>query len=111
MTIDEITRRLQPVLAGHPDIEAVFLFGSHATGNARPESGPGAGGTAYPAGGAEARSTGGTAGFDNIDLVVPDEADPALKFEAARPNRLVFPRPGFDRGGYYARVIREYFDF
>jgi hypothetical protein len=38
MTIDEITRRLQPVLAGHPDIEAVFLFGAHATGSPRPDS-------------------------------------------------------------------------
>jgi hypothetical protein len=51
------------------------------------------------------------AGFDNVDLVLLEEADPALKFEAVRPNRLVFARPGFDRGSYYWRVIREYFDF
>jgi hypothetical protein len=51
------------------------------------------------------------AGFDNLDPVLLDGADPALRFETVRLNRLIYARPGFNRGSYYLLALREYFDF
>ena len=50
------------------------------------------------------------AGRDDVDLAILDGADVVLRFEAVRPNRLVYAREGFDHGTYYSRAVREYFD-
>jgi hypothetical protein len=44
-----------------------------------------------------------------VDLAILDGADVVLRFEAVRPNRLVYARKGFDHGAY-SRAVREYFD-
>lgn len=115
LTINEIARRLRPVLEKHPEIEAAFLFGSHAEGRAHAESdldlalvGPR---EAIETTKLDLLAELTRAGFDRIDLVLLDGADPALRFEAVRPNCLVYARPDFDRGSYYSLALREYFDF
>lgn len=50
-------------------------------------------------------------GLDRVDLVSLDTDDVVLRFEAVRPNCLVFARKGFDHGAFYSKVVREYFDF
>lgn len=112
---EDFASRLRSVFERHPEIEAVWLFGSQAEGRARPGSDI----DLALAGDREALERHRLdlladltrAGFDRVDLVLLEGADPALRFEAVRPNCLIYARPGFDRGGYYSRVVREWFDF
>ncbi len=115
LTVNEISRRLRPVLEQHPEIEAAFLFGSHAEGRAHPDSD-----IDLALVGSREKLTAEKldllaaltrAGLDRLDLVLLDGADPALRFEAVRPNCLVYAKPEFDRGSYYSLALREYFDF
>lgn len=50
-------------------------------------------------------------GYCNVDLVLLDEDDLVLAYEAIRLNRLIYAGPGFDRGATYSRVVRKYLDF
>ncbi len=50
-------------------------------------------------------------GFCHVDLVFWDGNNILLEFEAVRHNRLVFERPGFDRGSVFSITLRRYFDF
>jgi predicted nucleotidyltransferase len=115
LTVDEITQHIWSVFEEYPEVEAVFLFGSYAEGRARPDSdldlalvGPRAKLAPQKL---DLLAKLIYAGFDHVDLVLLDGADPALRFEAVHPNRLIYARPGFDRGGYYSLALREYFDF
>ncbi len=107
---------LAQVFRAFPEVRAVFLFDSHAEGRAGPESDLDLGvvleeGVADP-GTLRLRllQALAEAGFDRVDLVLLNGADPVTRYEAVRPNQLLFAREGFDRGGYYSRVLREYLD-
>ena len=102
--------------AGNPAeaIEAAYLFGSTAEGRARPDSDLDLA-LVGPADALQARKIDLLAdltaqGFDRIDLVLLDEADPLLRFEAVHHNCLVYARSDFDHGSYFSRTVREYFD-
>ncbi len=41
-------------------------------------------------------------------VVILDVEDVVLRYEAIRPNCLVYAKDGFDRGDYYSRRLREY---
>jgi hypothetical protein len=108
-------QRAGQVFARYPFIEAVYLFGSHAAGRARPDSdvdlavvGPRA---AFAAQKLEILADLTSAGMNRIDLVCLDEADHLLCFEAVHANCLLYARPDFDHAGYFTRILREYFDF
>lgn len=110
-----LTELLAVVLRRYPAIVAAFLFGSHAEGKAGPESDIDIGLV-----GARAELQAikldilaalVAAGFERVDLVLLDGADPFMQFEAVHHNCLIFARSGFDRGAYYSRVVRMYFDF
>jgi len=51
------------------------------------------------------------AGLDDVDLAILDGADVVLRFEAVRPNRLVYAREGFDQRRLLlarrARILRS----
>jgi len=49
-------------------------------------------------------------GMDHVDLVFLHRADPVVRYEAARPNVLVYRAEAFDHGSYYSRVVRQYLD-
>ena len=115
LTVDDIAQRLQSVLQAYPEIEAAFLFGSRAEGRARADSdidvalvGPG---ETLASRKLDVLTELTRVGLDHVDLVLLDGADPALRFEAVRPNCLVYAKPEFDRGSYYSLALREYFDF
>jgi uncharacterized protein len=109
------TERLADVFCRYPEIQAVYLFGSHALGRARPDSDVD---LAILPSGPELRNQKldiltdlAAAGFCNVDLVILDTDDVVLNFEAVRLNHVIFSRPDFDRGGTYSRIIRLYLDF
>ncbi|MCG5539233.1 nucleotidyltransferase domain-containing protein [Halorhodospira sp. 9622] len=111
---EAIQQAVQPVLAAFPDVQAAFLFGSHATGHARADSDVDLG-LAGPPERLEAQRLDlltelTRAGLERIDLVLLERADPALQFEAVRHNCLIYARPDFQRGTYFSRIVREYWD-
>jgi predicted nucleotidyltransferase len=106
---------LGEVFHRYPDVEAVYLFGSCASGHTHAESDldlaivP-----RHPY--VSARKLDILAdlarvGFCNVDLVFLDTDDIVLKYEAVRQNQLVYQDEGFDRGSFYSQVVRKYLDF
>jgi uncharacterized protein len=106
---------LEDVFRKHPEIQAVYLFGSLGSGRGRYGSDldlaivPGSQGLR------EkklillvdlARS-----GFCNVDLVFLDMDDIVVKYEAVRQNRLIYRTQDFDRGGMYSKIVRQFLDF
>ena len=116
MTLEpNILTRLQGVFGTYPEVAAVYLFGSRATGTARPDSDYDLAVVSMPGQQAEARrldilSDLARNGFENIDLTFLDRDNPVLQHEAVRLNQIVFRRPEFDHGSFYSRVVRMYFD-
>ena len=106
---------LEKIFKNFPEIEAVYLFGSAATGKLHKESDidlaiypdtPGLRGQKLAILTELARF-----GFCNVDLVFMDENDIVLQYEAVRQNNVVYRAPGFDRGSTYSRIVRQYLDF
>ena len=107
--------RLEQVFRSYPGIQAVYLFGSYATGEVHPWSDLDLAIVPRSAALHEQRLELLTEltrlGFDKVDLVFLDAADLVLKYEAVCPNRLIYAAEDFDRGAMYSRVVREYLDF
>lgn len=112
---EDLEARLEEVFRAFPEVEAVFLFGSLAEGRAR--AGSDLDLAVLPAGPdlrerrLDLLSALVRAGFDKVDVLLLDTEDVVLRYEAVRSNRLLYARDGFDRGGFYSRVIRDYLDF
>ncbi len=107
--------RLANVFRRYADIQAVYLFGSQATGKTHSESdidlaivprSP-----ALRAQKLDILTDLVSAGFDEVSLVFLDTKDVALKFAAVRLNRVIYQTDDFDRGETYSRILREYWDF
>ncbi len=106
---------LRKVFQGYPEVQAVYLFGSHATGRLHLDSDVDL--AVVPANPtARARKLDiltdlARSGFCEVSLVFLDTADVVLRYEAVRHNRLIYSTKDFDRGVYYSKVVREYLDF
>lgn len=113
---ESVEERIRGVFANCPGVSAVYLFGSHAEGRARPDSDIDL--AVVPEQGRELRSRKldfltalARQGLINVDLVILDRDDAVLNHEAIRMNRLLYAKPEFDRGWFYSKVIRDYLDF
>lgn len=99
----------------YPDIQAVYLFGSFASGRAYVESDldlaivPRPNAKLLDKLGILADLT--RLGLCDIDLVILDTDNIVLKHESVRQNYLIYQAEDFDSGGYYSKVMREYLDF
>jgi len=106
---------LTKVFKNYPEIEAVYLFGSTATGKLHRESDIDL--AVYPdtPGLREKKLSILTElarlGFCDVDLVFMDENDIVLQYEAVRQNIVVYQTAGFDRGSTYSKIVRQYLDF
>lgn len=106
---------LREVFQGYPEVQAVYLFGSHATGRLHFESDVD---LAVVPTNSDARRLKldiltdlARTGFSEVSLVFLDTPDVVLRYEAVRHNRLIYAADDFDRGAFYAKVVREYLDF
>lgn len=107
--------KLPTIFEKYAGIQAVYLFGSVASGETRPTSDIDLG--VVPRDSSVrgeklnilADLTKG--GFDNVDLVFLDTKDIVVRFEAVRHNRLVYCSPGYDAGDFFSLTLRQYFDF
>jgi len=106
---------LPQIFRQYPDIQAVYLFGSTASGKVHRESDLDLAivprrGTVH-----ERRldllADLARHGFCDVDLVFLDTDDIVLKYEAVRQNRVIYQTEDFDRGGTYSLIVRQYLDF
>jgi uncharacterized protein len=117
MPIDKQTliETISRVLARYPAVQAAYLFGSHARGEATARSDVDVAliGPAAELNRIRLDILGDfvTEGLDHVDLVLLDGAPLTLQFEAVSPNCLAYAREDFDVGSFFSRTIREYFDF
>jgi predicted nucleotidyltransferase len=111
----ELERRLGEIFDNYPDVEAVYLFGSTATGRIHPGSDLDLGIVPRHPRVVDRRldilTDLARAGYCEVDLVFITGADLVLDHEAVRLNELVYAREGFDRGEFYSKVVRRYLDF
>lgn len=111
--IDQLQACLAPILRRHPKVRAAYLFGSVAEGRARPDSDIDVGMVCSDALGLERLdllAELSDAGLERVDLAELRDDDLVLRFEAVRPNRLVYATADFDHGSYFSRTLREYWD-
>jgi predicted nucleotidyltransferase len=106
---------LKNVFAQFPKIQAVYLFGSLASGRGRQDSDidlcivsedEQLSGQKLDILSRLARE-----GYCDVDLVFFPKNDVVTQYEAVRMNRVVFRRPDFDPAAFYSLIIRRYLDF
>jgi predicted nucleotidyltransferase len=106
---------LSQVFREYPDIQAVYLFGSAASGRIHHGSDLDLALYSKSSSIRERRldilTDLARCGFCNVDLVFLDTEDIVLKYEAIRQNRLLYRTEDFDRGAMYSKIIRQYLDF
>jgi predicted nucleotidyltransferase len=107
---------LAPLFGPLKAIEAVYVFGSYASGKAQQKSDLDLGIVCKP----------GTVsdedklyllteitrhGFDRIDLVLVDGSDHFLAHEVVKYHKLLFQKEDFDHPTFFSKVTRQYLDF
>lgn len=50
-------------------------------------------------------------GFDDVDLVVLNDADLIVQYEALQPNRLRYAADDYSHPYIYSKIMRKYWDF
>ncbi|MBI3958996.1 MAG: nucleotidyltransferase domain-containing protein [Chloroflexi bacterium] len=106
--------KLIAVFARYPEIQAVYLFGSGASGRTHAESDLDLAILSSPSLAArklDILTDLARQGICNVDLIFLERADIVLRYEAVRLNQLVYTTPNFDRGELYSNVVRQYLDF
>lgn len=99
-----------PVFQKFPEVQAVYLFGSVATGTTHAESDVDFGFMADKNIKDELSLELVKAGFGNFSLVYIPEATPVLQFEIVSLNQPIYEREDFDRGSFFSKIIRYYMD-
>ncbi len=109
-------KHLKQVFKQYPEIKAVYLFGSTATGNLHQESDIDL--AILPENETlrkqklQILTDLAAVGFCDVDLVfLDDHTDIVLRHEAVKQNQIVYMTPGFDRGSVYSKIVRQYLDF
>jgi predicted nucleotidyltransferase len=108
-------RDLSIVFQKYPGIQAVYLFGSAATGKIHTESDLDLAivprNETIRAHRLNILADLTRHGFCNVDLIFLDTNDIVLNYEAIRQNHLIYQTQDFDRGAMYSRIVRQYLDF
>ncbi|MCP4682811.1 MAG: nucleotidyltransferase domain-containing protein [Desulfobacterales bacterium] len=106
---------LKDVFKKYPDIKAVYLFSSAASGNLHDESDLDlaiiSDNKTLHRKKLEILTGLARLGFCNVNLVFPDESDIVMQHEAIRHNIVLYETSGFDRGTVYSDTIRKFLDF
>jgi predicted nucleotidyltransferase len=106
---------LETVFENYPGIQAVYLFGSSASGRTNAESDLDlavlADDTSLRGRKLDILAELAGKGFCNVDLVFLPADDIVLQHEAVRLNRIVYQRPDFDGSSVFSFFVRRYLDF
>jgi len=107
--------KLKDIFAGYNEIKAAYLFGSYADGKQNKNSDLDMGILLDEEYNKMIKLDILTEltqnNFDNIDLVVINNASILVKYEIVKHNRLIYCRNDFDFSAYYSKVVRLYLDF
>jgi len=106
---------LKNIFKKYPSIQAVYLFGSAASGKMHIESDLDLAVISDDRTIREKKLAILTdlarQGFCNVDMVFPTNDDIVLQYEAIRQNIIVYQRADFDKGATYSKIVRQYLDF
>ncbi len=106
---------LHNIFSQFPEIDAVYLFGSVASGGVHPESDLDLAIILATKSLNERKLDILTAlarqGFCHVDLVFPSKENIVLLFEIVSCNTIVYRKSDFPAGEFFSRVLRQYFDF
>ncbi len=106
---------LKTIFENYPEIQAVYLFGSSASGRANAESDLDlavlADDTSLRGRKLDILAELAGKGFCNVDLVFLPADDVVLQHEVVRLNRIVYQRPDFDGPSVFSLFVRRYLDF
>lgn len=107
---------LAELFAAHATVRAAYVFGSAATGRRSTRSDLDV--AVWLRDDADARTAKldlladlTRRGFDEVDLVVLNDADLVMQYEAIRPNRLVYAAADYEHGHVFSTTLRKYWDF
>lgn len=105
---------LNAVFGGFPEIELVYLYGSHASGLQRPDSDLDLAVSApladFPELKLDLLGLLALRKTENVDVAFFQQSTPLLRFQMVRCNRLLYCRPDVDAGTLFSRCLNEYFD-
>ncbi len=106
---------LPGIFQKYPGVQAVYLFGSVASGDTHAESDLDLAvvprDSSVRAAKLDMLADLARNGFCNVDLVFLDTENILLKFQAVRQNHLLYSNDEFHPGDYFSLTIRQYFDF
>ena len=106
---------LPGIFKKYPGVQAVYLFGSTASGNTNAESDLDLAvvplDSSVRAAKLDILTDLARNGFCNVDLVILDTENILLKFQAIRQNQLLYSNKEFNSGDYFSLTLRQYFDF
>lgn len=106
---------LPSIFKKYPDIEAVYLFGSVATGRTHEESDLDL--AILPKNNSikekklDILADLTQNGFDAVDLIFIDGNDLVLDYEAVRLNKVIHATEDFSKGATYSLIVHKYLDF
>ncbi len=108
-------QRLEKIFRAYPDIQAVYLFGSTASGKTHAKSDLDL--AILPRKSSlrqkklDILTELAREGFTDVDMVFLDTEDVVIKFESIRQNHLIYCAEGFDANAFFSLTLRQYFDF
>ena len=116
MKNDKIDKeKLNSIFKKYPDIKAVYLFGSIATRKTHFESDLDLAiitdNQGFKKNKLRILSDLVKAGYENVDLVIPDNTNIVLMHEIVKHNCCIYARPGFDTNAFFSKVVGQYLDF
>jgi uncharacterized protein len=103
---------MKKVFCQYPEIRAVYLFGSRASGRVHWESDLDLGvlqdGEGLPEKKLDILAQLAAEGLCDVDLVFLPKDNIVLQYETIRMNHVVYQLPDFDRGSTYSLVVRQF---
>jgi len=106
--------KLGAVFSQYPEIELVYLYGSHAKGAERSDSDLDLAVFAqtddYSGLKLDVLERLSLSGFERVDIAFFQQATPLLRFQMVRHNQLLYGRPNVSSGALFSRCLNDYFD-
>jgi len=94
-----------------PSIKAVFIFGSHASDTANPESDLDLGVVADNDPSLEILGKLAALGIEKVDLVLLNGRDYFMEFQATKARKILFTRDNFDPLQFARNASKKWFDY
>lgn len=106
--------KLRAVFSQYPEIELVYLYGSHAKGVERSDSdldlAVSARTSDYAGLKLDLLERLSLNGFEQLDIAFFQQATPLLRFQMVRHNQLLYCRSNVSSGDLFSCCLNDYFD-